>query len=228
MQADLINHLSTFVTAERKKRFEEVLKNRTQYIAVALEDIYQPHNASAVLRSCDGFGIQDVYIIENKNKYLLNPDVTLGSDKWLTLLKYNKEENNTLKCIHDLKSKGYTIAVTNPHSNSHTSENLPLNNKVALFFGTEQKGCSEELKNSAGMFVNIPMLGFSESFNISVAAALCLYVLSSRIRNENIDWKLSATEKEEVLLNWYRNSIPEARFIEKEYMKHTANTPTTQ
>src|SRR5581483_4638252 len=100
-KAALLNHFSNFVTEERKKRFEEVLQNRTRHIAIALEDIYQPHNASAVLRSCDCFGIQDVHIIENNNKYTVNPDVALGSYKWLTMHKYNSGANNTLTCINE-------------------------------------------------------------------------------------------------------------------------------
>jgi tRNA (guanosine-2'-O-)-methyltransferase len=216
---DLLTYLSGFVTEERNKRFEEVLQNRTRHITVALEDIYQSHNASAVLRSCDCFGIQDVHIIENKNKYTINPDVALGSYKWLTLHKYNKEENNTIACINDLKEQGYKIAVTSPHKDSYTIETLPLNQKVALFFGTEMQGMSAELEKNAELFVKIPMLGFTESFNISVAAALCMYTLSSRLRKENINWHLTENDNKEILLQWYRNTIPKAELLEKEFLK---------
>src|ERR1700733_649232 len=119
MQAELITYLTGFVTEERKKRFDDIIKNRTRHVSIALEDIYQPHNASAVLRSCDCFGIQDVHIIENANKYTINPDVALGSYKWLNLHKYNKAPNNTIACIEALKTKGYAIAVTSPHKDSY-------------------------------------------------------------------------------------------------------------
>src|SRR6185312_2467376 len=166
IKSELLGHLSQFVTEERKKRFEEVLQNRTRHIAIALEDIYQPHNASAVLRSCDCFGIQDVHIIENENKYTVNPDVALGSYKWLTLNRYNKkDENNTVNCIDTLKKQVYAIAVTSPHKDSYTIENVPLNKKLALFFGTEMQGMSDQLEKNAEVFVKIPMLGFTESFN---------------------------------------------------------------
>jgi tRNA (guanosine-2'-O-)-methyltransferase len=214
----LINYFSGFVTEERKKRFEEVLKNRTRHIAIALEDIYQSHNASAVLRSCDCFGIQDVHIIENDNKYTINPDVALGSYKWLTLHKYNKEQNNTLACIKELKQRGYAIAVTSPHKDSYTIDTLPLQNKVALFFGTEMQGMSTELEKNAELFVKIPMLGFTESFNISVAAALCMHTLSNRLRKENINWQISEEEKLDILIQWYRNTIPKADILERNYM----------
>lgn len=218
--ANLISYLSAFVTEERKKRFDEVLQNRTRHITIALEDIYQPHNASAVLRSCDCFGIQDVHIIENKNKYTVNPDVALGSYKWLTLHKYNKEENNTLICINELKKQGYAIAVTSPHKDSYTIENVPINKKLALFFGTEMQGMSQELEKNAEIFVKIPMLGFTESFNISVAAALSMYTLSSRLRKEKIDWKINPAEEQEILLQWYRNTIPKAEILEREFLKN--------
>lgn len=218
-KADLLKYLSQFVTEERKKRFEEVLQNRTRHIAIALEDIYQPHNASAVLRSCDCFGIQDVHIIENNNKYTVNPDVALGSNKWLTLYKYNSNSNNTLTCIGELKKKGYSIAVTSPHKDSYSIENVPIQNKLALFFGTEMQGMSPELEKSAEIFVKIPMLGFTESFNISVAAALCMYTLSARLRKEGINWQVSEEEKLDILLQWYRNTIPKAEILEKDFLK---------
>lgn len=217
--ADLVNYLSAFVTEERRKRFAEVLKNRTRHITIALEDIYQPHNASAVLRSCDCFGIQDVHIIENKNKYTVNPDVALGSYKWLTLHKYNAGENNTLACINELKKKGYAIAVTSPHKDSYTIETLPIKKKVALFFGTEMQGMSAELEKNAELFVKIPMLGFTESFNISVAAALCMYTLSNRLRKEVKGWHISEQEEQEILLQWYRNTIPKAELLEKDFIQ---------
>ena len=215
---ELISFLSGFITDERKQRFEGVLKNRTRHIAIGLEDIFQPHNASAVLRSCDCFGIQDVHIIENANKYTVNPDVALGSYKWLTMQRYNKGTSNTLDCIQSLKAKGYAIAVTSPHKDSYTIENVPLDKKIALFFGTEMQGMSKELETNAELFVKIPMLGFTESFNISVAAALCMYTLSNRLLKENINWQLSEEEKEEILLQWHRNTIPKAELLEKDFL----------
>ncbi|MGP8215922.1 MAG: TrmH family RNA methyltransferase [Bacteroidia bacterium] len=214
---ELINYLSSFVTEERKKRFYEVIQNRTRYVSISLEDIYQPHNASAVLRSCDCFGIQDVHIIENENKYTVNPDVALGSYKWLTMHRYNSKPNNTTFCVESVKSKGYAIAVTSPHKDSYTIENVPLDKKLALFFGTEMQGMSEQLEKSAELFVKIPMMGFTESFNISVAAAISMYTLSKRLRGENIQWKLSETEKEEIMLQWLRNTIPKAELLEKDF-----------
>jgi tRNA (guanosine-2'-O-)-methyltransferase len=215
---ELVKYLSAFVTEARLKRFEEVLVNRTRHIAIGLENIYQAHNASAVLRSCDCFGIQDVHIIENQNKYLFNPDVSLGSEKWLTLNRYNDGDKSLDNCIDSLKAKGYKIAVTSLHKHSYTIENVPITHKTALFFGTEMRGATPELESKADMFVKIPMLGFTESFNISVAAALSMYVLSSRLRKENIDWQVSDVDKKELRLQWLRNTIPKVELLEKDFM----------
>jgi tRNA (guanosine-2'-O-)-methyltransferase len=215
----LITYLSAFVTEARLKRFEEVLVNRTRHIAIGLENIYQPHNASAVLRSCDCFGIQDVHIIENQNKYSFNPDVSLGSEKWLTLQRYNDGDKSLDNCIQNLRNKGYTIAVTSLHKDSYTIENVPLHNKTALFFGTEMRGATAELEAKADMFVKIPMLGFTESFNISVAAALSMYALSSRLRKEELPWQISETDKQELRLQWLRNTIPKVELLEKDFLQ---------
>lgn len=217
VQLELIKYLSRFVTEARLKRFEEVLKNRTRHVAIGLENIYQPHNASAVLRSCDCFGIQDVYIIENQNKYSYTPDVSLGSEKWLNLHRYNDAQSLD-NCINTLRAKGYVIAVTSLHQNNYTIEELPLTRKVALFFGTEMRGATAELEGKADMYVKIPMYGFTESFNISVAAALSMYVLSSRLRKENIAWQLTEPDKEELRLQWLRNTIPKVELLEKEFL----------
>ncbi len=222
MQTELIKYLSGFVTEARLKRFEEVLANRTQHIAIGLENIYQPHNASAVLRSCDCFGIQDIHIIENENKYTFNPDVSLGSEKWLSLKRYNDGGKSLDNCIDSLKQQGYAIAVTSLHKTSHTIEEVPIKNKLALFFGTEMRGATPELESKAEMFVKIPMMGFTESFNISVAAALSMYALSSRLRKEEIAWQLSEDEKAELRLQWLRNTIPKVELLEKDFLqKHT-------
>lgn len=234
-KALLLNYLAGFVTEERNRRFAEVLQNRTRHIVIGLENIYQPHNASAVLRSCDCFGIQDVHIIENENSYSVNPDVALGSEKWLTLHRYKmsecrlSSEQNTEKCIKELKKTGYAIAITSPRESMaagagrkhYLLDNLPLDNKTVLFFGTEMQGISSRLEGLSDFSVSIEMLGFTESFNISVAAAISMHTLSKRLRSENIPWQLTDFQKEDILLQWYRNSIPKAELLEKRFESGT-------
>src|SRR3989339_1998027 len=102
MTPELVKYLSDFVTERRVEQFNRVLEYRTRYASVILEDIYQPHNASAVLRTCDCLGIQDIHIIEEKNRYKLNPDVELGSAQWLNLIRYNQPQGNTIAALQNL------------------------------------------------------------------------------------------------------------------------------
>lgn len=212
---ELLEKLLSFITDHKNQLFDRVIEHRTRYLTVVLEDIYQPQNASAVLRTADCFGVQDVHIIENRNEYVINPEVTLGASKWLTLHRYSESENNTLEAIQKLKSEGYRIVATMPHSDDIMLSELDMNQKTALFFGTELLGLSEVVQEHADVFVKIPMYGFTESYNISVSAALCLQQLSNKMRKENKDWKLSESELLDVKLDWARSVVKEAENVEK-------------
>ena len=214
----LLGFLSQFITDDRKRRFEEVLFYRTRHVAVVLEDIFQPHNASAVLRSCDLRGIQDIHIVENNYHYDVNPDVVLGSTKWLDLHHYNEEDFNTPEVFGKLHEKGYRIVATCPHRDDYTPETLPLDCPVALVFGTEKLGLSDYAVEHADMHVRIPMFGFTESYNISVSAALLLYSLTNRLHaSTDIDWHLSEEEKDELRLEWTRRTLNRIRQYERKF-----------
>lgn len=215
---NLRHYLEQFVSDTRRNKFEDVLNFRTRHITIALEDLYQPHNASAVLRSCDIFGIQDIHIIENKHAYTVNKDIAMGSPKWLNLHKYRNTDNNTLDCITKLKAKGYRIVATSPHPNGYELKDLPVEQPLALFFGTELTGISDTVREHADDFVMIPMYGFTESFNISVSAALCLHSLVEKLHQTDVDWHLSEEEKEVLRLHWLRKSISKVELIEKDYL----------
>ena len=220
LDKELIQYFKTFITHNRLENMEEVLSKRTRYLTVVLENIYQPHNASAVLRSCDGFGVQDVHIIENSNSYRINPGVSLGTSQWLTLHKYNKQEENSTPAIKTLKANGYRIVATTPHKKDQNLEMFDLaKGKIALFFGTEMHGLSDIVLENADEFMKIPMYGFVESFNISVSCAISLHNLSHRLRESDIDWKINALEKEEILLEWMRNTVKNAASLEEEYYR---------
>jgi len=215
----LLNHLMEFITPKRKALFEKVLHNRTRHIAVVLEDIYQPHNASAVLRTCDLTGIQDVHIIEDKNIYDVNPDVALGSSKWLNLIKHNNDVHNTLLAFNKLKEQGYRIVASTPHKEDYDLENIPLDKKTAIVFGTELNGLSDIAIENADEFLKIPMYGFTESYNISVSAALILFTLTNRLRNSEINWRLTEEEKTDILLEWSRRSVKRSDLIERQFLQ---------
>ncbi len=210
---ELIRLLSNYVTESRFAKMQDVLSRRTRYLTLVMEDIYQAQNASAVLRSCECFGIQDVHIIENRNEYQVNPDVALGANKWLSLHKYSTEDHNTRNCLLNLKHQGYRLIATTPHKDDCLLEELPLNQKTALLFGTEMKGLSEEAIGMADGFMKIPMSGFTESFNISVSAAICLYHLAPKIKNEVNNWQLTEDEQADIMLEWLMGSVKNARAL---------------
>jgi tRNA (guanosine-2'-O-)-methyltransferase len=214
----LLTYLLSFVSDNKNELFEKIIEERTKYMTVVLEDIFQSQNASAVLRSCDVFGIQDIHVIENENQYNVNPRVVHGASKWITLNKYNEKENNTLDCINKLKAEGYKIYGTTPHTNDCLIQDIPLDNKFALVFGTEQDGLSDIAMENVDGFVKIPMYGFTESLNISVSAAISLYELSKRLKSSKINWHLTAEEKTDQLLIWAKKTIKSGEEIEKEYL----------
>ncbi len=205
---DLINFLETIMKEDRIKMIDKNVNERTRYITVVLENIYQPQNASAVMRSCDCFGVQDLHVIENSNEYELNPDVVMGSSKWVDLKRYNSKEENTLDTIKSLKKEGYRIVATTPHTKDVLLPDFDLTKgKSAFFFGTELTGLSDVVMDNADEFVKIPMYGFTESFNISVSASLVLNHLASALRCSDVDWELTDTEKLDLKLEWYLKSV---------------------
>jgi len=205
---ELIQFLETVMKEERIELIEKNVNERTRYITVVLENIFQPQNASAVMRSCDCFGVQDLHVIENSNKYELNPDVVMGSSKWIDLKRYDSKDENTLDTINSLKKEGYRIIATTPHTNDVLLPDFDLSKgKSAFFFGTELTGLSDIVMEHADEFVKIPMYGFTESFNISVSASIVLNHLASSLRRSNVDWQLTEEEKLDLKLEWYKRSI---------------------
>jgi len=196
------------VTEKRLGRIEEILAQRTRYITVALEDIYQSQNASAVLRTCECFGVQDVHIIENYNPYNINPMVLKGSDKWLNIHRYNRSDNNTAEAVHRLKSEGYRVIAT-----SLCEESIALNSfdvergKCVIVFGNEHQGVSEYMMEQADENLKIPMFGFTQSLNISVSAGIILSRLIEKLRNSNVDWQLSDSENDILRAEWLQSSV---------------------
>jgi len=219
MKSELLEYLSAVVTPERLSLYNRIVESRTNYITVVLEDIFQPQNASAVLRTCDCFGIQNVHVIENRNQFQVDTEVSMGSSKWITLNTYNKKKDNSLKAIQKLKKDGYRIVATSPHSTDVELPDFDISKgKFALIFGSELPGISETINQEADEFLKIPMFGFTESFNISVSAAIILFHLTQKLRDsESIDWHLSEEEKLDIKIQWIRNSVKKSVLIEKRF-----------
>jgi tRNA (guanosine-2'-O-)-methyltransferase len=219
-----IQYLEQFVSDNRRNLFQKVLNERTRHFTVAIEDIFQPHNSSAVVRSCDIFGIQDVHIIENKYKFYASNRVAKGAQKWLNFSVYNKRRsNNTATCIAALRKKDYQIIATTPHNDSCLLSDFDINKKSAFFFGVEKGGLSSEVLDNADGFLKIPMVGFTESLNISVAASIILQRLTEILKMSDVEWALSAKEKKELYLDWMQKSIKSIDKIKSYYYSEKAS-----
>ena len=216
---ELVQHLKEFVVKERRELFEEKIEQRTKHITVVLENIFQGRNISASIRSADCFGIQDVHIIENDNIFNDDSEVSMGAEKWVTIKRHNKQEHNSIEAIKKLKTEGYQIIATTPHNTDCDLFDLDISKgKVALIFGAEVRGCSEETLALADKKMKIPMYGFTESFNISVSVSLCLQHLIYKLRKANSDWKMTENEKDKAMLQWLRNSIKSSAQIEEKFL----------
>lgn len=216
----LLNYLQSFLTDNRKRTFERVLAKRTRHFTVVLEDIYQKHNTSAVVRNCDIFGIQDLHIIENKYNSYVSNQVAKGAQKWIDFHEYNTYDHNTETCINTLRKDGYQIIATTPHNNSCFLDDFDISKKSALVFGVEKQGVSELMLNNADGYLKIPMVGFTESLNISAAVSIILQFLTNKLRNSEIIWQLSESEKNEKRIDWCKKTINNiddiiARFYEE-------------
>lgn len=212
-----LNYLEEFVTDKRKETFAKVLAERTRHFTVVLEDIFQPHNSSAVIRSCDIFGVQDVHVIQNKYSSKVSKHVAKGSQKWLDIKKYNQSATNTQDCLDDLRNDGYQIIATTPHNESCFLHEFDITKKSAFVFGVEKEGVSEYTMNQADGFLKIPMVGFTESLNISVAAAIILQDITTKLRASNIQWQLSEQEKALLYYEWVQKSIKSIAKITDRY-----------
>ena len=219
----LLQYFEGYLTEKRKVLFKKVLEDRTRHFTVVLEDIFQSHNTSAVLRTCDIFGIQDIHVIENKYNQKVSKHVAKGSQKWLSINRYKSDGDNTKTCLEFLKSKGYQIIATTPHNNSCLLEDFDINKKSAFVFGVEAEGVSDYVKQNADGYLKIPMVGFTESLNISVAAAIILQKITSKLRNSNSNWKLSNVEKKTLYFNWIKGTIKNVIKIEEYYQQKLKN-----
>lgn len=216
----LTAYFSQFITEHKRAFMDRVLDNRTRYVTIVLEDIYQSQNASAVIRTCECLGLQDIHIIETRSSWSTNKQVLKGSNKWLDLKRYKeKDTNNTAVCFENLRAQGYRIAVTDPTPDGVPVHDVPLDRPLALVMGNEKHGSSTYALEHADLKVNIPMVGFTESFNISVSAAICLNSMLHRLRQADLPWQLTAEQKDQLRLNWYKKVVRRAELLEREFMR---------
>ncbi|MEM7087195.1 MAG: RNA methyltransferase [Bacteroidota bacterium] len=217
MDLALLEHLKSFLTERRRELFQKVLLERTRHFTVVTEDVYQMHNTSAVMRSCDVFGIQDLHVVEEGLGKKMDREIAMGAQKWVSLYRYPKIED----CIAHLKNSGYQIIATTPHNDSQLLKDFDVTQKAAFFFGKETKGVSDTVIQAADGYLKIPMYGFTESLNISVAAAIILQKVVTQLKQTEIAWQLFEEEKLVLELEWAKKTIKSAsEIIERYYEEH--------
>lgn len=198
----LLQEFYKIITPNKVELFEKIAAQRSKHLVIALENIQQDHNASAVMRSMDCLGFQDLHLVEKNNRYEFQRDIALGAARWLDVIQHQQEPEPVLDAIEHLRNNGYKIVATTPHRDAYTPQNLPLDQPIALFFGAEKHGISEELQSHADYFVKIPMHGFTESYNVSVSAAILMSALRTRMQQENIPFILSTEAQTELKISW--------------------------
>lgn len=210
---DYLHYLEEFLTESRKERFLNVLKMRTNHFSIAIEDVYQLHNTSAVMRSCEVFGVQEINIIEEKFGKRIDSEIAMGAQKWVDVNRYESVQS----CIDSVKRKGYQIIATTPHSDSCLLHEFDISKRSTIFFGTEKEGLSSQILNQADGFIKIPMVGFTESLNVSVSAAIIIQDITNRLRQSSVNWQLNEEEILEKRMQWAKNSIKDIKRIEERY-----------
>ena len=220
-ERQLLDHLAQFPSEHKKAFIERVLEQRTRYVMVVLEDIYQSQNASAVVRTCECMGLQDIAIVENTSRFGYNRRVLKGSEKWMTFHRFNKRDvNNTQEAFTFLRSKGYRILAADPSEGAMSIHDIqPEDGPIAVVFGNELHGISSYTLAQADGLIKVPMYGFTESLNISVSAAMVLQNLLSRLRQSDIDFCLSAEEKDLLRFSWYKKIVKRADVLEREFLR---------
>ena len=218
MNQELLTYLEHFITEERKERFLQVISARTNHFTVAMEDVFQMHNTSAVVRTCEVFGVQQAHSIEGRFGKRLDAKIAMGAQKWVDVFRYN----DTQSCIDTLRAQGYQIVATTPHKDAYFLNDFDISKKSAFFFGTEKEGLSEQVLSQADTYLKIPMVGFTESLNISVAVAIVLQQLTDKLRHSQVAWQLTDEERLSTLINWTKKSIRNVKDVLKRYEELTA------
>lgn len=204
---EIISILSPYVSEHKQALLDEVSQRRTRHLTLVFEDIERPHNISAVLRTAECMGIQDVHFIRNRNDYKLNPGISKGAAKWLTLHHHRDAltgRENLENAFAQLRADNYRILATSLDESAVSIHDVQPDQPTAIVFGTEDRGISAEAAQMADGLVHIPMPGFTQSLNLSVSAAIIITLL---MNHRKPDWFISGKERQALLAEWYQRSV---------------------
>jgi tRNA (guanosine-2'-O-)-methyltransferase len=194
-----------YITEERKNKIIKVLSQRTRFLTVLMENFFDPRNIAAVIRTCDAFGIQDLHVLELDHPFFISRRVSKGADNWLNIYKYNQTE----LAVSEMRKKGYQLFYADPDPSHPNLDELDLSRKTALVFGQEKNGISPQMIKLCDGGFRIPLHGFVDSFNVSVACALTLHHCTNRLlKNPPPDYHIPSGDKEILLQHWLaRNTL---------------------
>ena len=215
-RSNIIEKFTDIINEDRIALLKDTLLQRTRYLTIVLDDIYLPQNASAIIRTSECLGIQSLHSIQERNKHKINRDVVNGAAKWIELECYS-ESKGRKACLENLKQQDYKIVAMTLSEDCIPLEELPVDEKLALCFGCEETGLSKEIEDMADYKVQIPLHGFTQSYNVSVSAGICLYYLAKKIKDTEQNWQLNQEEKEALLIDWLSKSTPAGTSLLEKY-----------
>ena len=212
---ETFHYIKQFLTEERLQKIEHFSAESSDFVLPVMEDIFQFRNAAAIVRSVEACGFHKIVAMESENVFNPNLRVTKGAENWVEVEKLPHH----LDSLQKIKNRGYKILAVSPENNATMLPDYEMKEPVALVFGTEKEGVTEEILDFADETLAIPMYGFTKSFNVSVAAAICMYELKQKLIKSNIDYKLSGEKLWEIKIRWAKNSIPSGDMILEKYLR---------
>lgn len=212
--AQTFEYLKQFLTEERLAKIEHFSKESSDFVLPVMDDVYQFRNAAAIIRSVEACAFHKVVAMEEENVFNPNLTVTKGAETWVEVEKMPKN----IASLQNIKDRGYKILAVSLEKNAVMLPEYEIAEPIALVFGTEQAGVSEEVIDFADETLAIPMFGFTRSYNVSVAAGICMYELKQKLLKSNIDYKLNEQKLLEMQVRWAVNSISSGKEIYAKYL----------
>lgn len=213
--AQTFDYLKQFLTEERLGKIEHFSQESSDFVLPVMEDVYQFRNAAAIVRSVEACGFHKVIAMEEENVFNPNLTVTKGAETWVEVEKMPKN----IDSLRIIKNRGYKILAVSPEKNAVMLPDYQITEPIALVFGTELEGVSDEVIEFADETLAIPMYGFTKSFNVSVAAGICMYELKQKLLHSGIDYKLDQEKLLKMKIRWSVNSIRSGAQIFEKYLK---------
>ncbi|MBP7172967.1 MAG: RNA methyltransferase [Cloacibacterium sp.] len=212
--SETFEYLKQFLTSDRLRKIEHYSLESSDFVLPVMEDVYQFRNAAAIIRSVEACGFHKVVALEESNTFNPNLSVTKGADTWVEVERMPRN----LASLQNIKERGYKIIAVSPEKNAQSLPDYQLSQPIALVFGTELEGVTTEILDFADETLAIPMYGFTKSFNVSVAAAICMYELKQKLLKSDFNYSLNKEKLLQLKIRWAVNSIRSGEEILKHYL----------